>query len=135
MKREVKNARERESDSVEYEFILLKDFNDKEIGQVSVQVFLQPYRFAYIADIEIYKDYRGKGYGRGVIQQINNWLIKHKLTGLLVDSVESNSSNSSEVYNLYHRYGWKVFERKVFTFNDLNLNVQDKLNMLNILNS
>lgn len=74
-----------------------------------------PFPFYRVDLIFIKPDFRGSGYGREFMKEINSFLIKKGKAGLLLNSIDEDDPT----HNMYEKYGWKPVEGREpwFSFN------------------
>lgn len=96
-----------------------KDFKEQFPADLDtrIQNYLKPISrtksidFIYIFKMKIRKQYRGKGYGSQVLNQLKNNVKKHTIFGLEVAPLaDGRSSDLSVLKAFYKRNGFKLFK-------------------------
>jgi GNAT superfamily N-acetyltransferase len=89
----------------------LKLTNESEdhIATVTFEHCVKPFDFYYVCYIDVCNEFRGKGIGRNIVNQINHFLSKNMAIGVLKDGIAYDDSNDERSSGMYQRLGWKPF--------------------------
>jgi len=76
----------------------------QEIGFAEMIYFSEPIRFYYLDSVKVKNEHQGLKLGSEIVESVNNFLIKKKLPGLLLDIIKDDQSTSG----IYERHGWQA---------------------------
>lgn len=71
------------------------------VARVEMVYKTYPFPYYYINDITV--DQKNQGYGREIVQQLNQLLESKNVAGLLTNGI----ARSSPAQGMYEKYGWK----------------------------
>lgn len=77
----------------------------EEVAFAEIDFFRVPFRFCYIARIEVFPHARGKRYASNMMDKIESYIKGKGVPGILIDTIERDSP----AYGMYLRRGWKPF--------------------------
>jgi ribosomal protein S18 acetylase RimI-like enzyme len=110
-------------------------FDEFLIGAVSIRerlpqpFFLEPQKWYGVTSLMVRPDFRGKGFGRALIDQCVSWAVKKNAEGLLL---VVNSPNPSAI-KLYESCGFKKWDTAKGTY-ESNGEWFDTIHMSKLLN-
>lgn len=89
----------------DHKIIVVEDDNNKVVGYVHGQIYELLYfdRMINILGIVVDKKYRGKGYGKRLMEKIEEWAKENKCNGIRLTS----NANRKEAHLFYENMGYK----------------------------
>lgn len=89
----------------DHKIIVVEDDNNKVVGYVHGQIYELLYfdRMINILGIVVDKKYRGKGYGKRLMEKIEEWAKENKCNGIRLIS----NANRKEAHLFYDKIGYK----------------------------
>ncbi len=78
----------------------------EQIGDAEMVYMNSPFPFYYFASINIESSLRGRGLGKKLLLQVNEFLDSRGKTGLLVNSIRRDNP----AFQIYERNGWQEIE-------------------------
>lgn len=98
-----------ESRSFEYDLLLKR--GEVNLARVDMRHFTYPVNFFIIESILVDEVNRGKGVGREILLNINKFLKKKNVPGVLENiTFFPELGNREEVFGFYERHGWVKME-------------------------
>ena len=89
------------------EFSLELSPSEKEFGEAKMIYYNEPFPFYFIHRIEVKADSQGKGHGREILKQVNDFLDRQGASGMLIDSILP----ASKAFGMYEKHGWKTYQK------------------------
>ncbi len=90
-----------EDDEPQHHFDLVA--NGEKIGGAEIDYFSKPLPLYQMTDLYVDFEHNGNHYASQIMGQVEEWLIKRKKPGVLVDAVFSNDSAKG----MYEKRGWE----------------------------
>jgi len=89
----------------DHKIIVAEDDNNKVVGYVHGQIYELLYfdRMINILGIVVDKNYRGKGYGKRLMEKIEEWAKENNCNGIRLTS----NANRKEAHLFYEKIGYK----------------------------
>lgn len=87
--------------------------NRENIGEAQLIYKNSPFPFYYLSSISIRKDVRGKGEGKNFLVGVNNFLLRKRKAGILVNSIDKNYPENQ----IYANNGWEPLNNDYYIFN------------------
>jgi ribosomal protein S18 acetylase RimI-like enzyme len=84
----------------------LENDNSENIGHITILLVNKPIRCLVLNSLQINEKFQNKGYGRFVMQKLQQIISEKDLPAILSDAIWLNNEPSN-VLGMYERYGWK----------------------------
>lgn len=92
---------------------------DKVVGAVDMYCKYKYNRFVKLFSLEIFDIYRGKGFGKILLQEVEKWCYHNNFTNIILSAYNTNKV----ALNLYSKYGFTILSE-----NDVETNMNKKVN-------
>jgi len=90
------------AETVEKRHLIELEVDGVRVGFARLEYKNNPRPFYYVHVVLVYKNYRGKGFGKDVLQRINDILDQKRASGILVTTIDEDSP----AYKMYEKHGW-----------------------------
>jgi hypothetical protein len=101
----LEKKKEKKKESFEFTFDLLVE--GISVGFLKIIHKKKPINLFFISKIEIYKDFRNRGFSKKIVLKINDYILQNNAVGVLFNSTKKDSENHWKTHGLYARNGWK----------------------------
>src|SRR6185436_9841774 len=76
------------------------------VGHADLVYMKAPFPFYYVSDLNVPREYQGRGYGRRILRALGEIIKKRGAAGLLDDTSEWEEDANPDAEGMYERHGW-----------------------------
>lgn len=103
------NIEDLSNEKREIKEITLSIFNGEEVGSARLTKLEKSKKYL-LSLLKVKMEYRGKGYGSKLIEEVNRFLVKNNTTGILLNAT-FGAINNEHTIPFYARHGWKETDK------------------------